>query len=161
MASASTITAPRRASNSETVDLPEPMPPVRPITSTRRPYHRAHRRRPLFPAPGRATGGRPVAGPEGPAGAGATGRGVASLLAGLDQRLAPPRHHQAAGVEGRSRALGGAPPRPGRGPRRLLLPGPARVLGRGPQVGGRALPSPPARLGRHRGPRAHDALAPR
>src|SRR3954470_10897182 len=42
MRSASTITAPFRASSRDTVDLPEPMPPVRPITSMGwRPYHQA------------------------------------------------------------------------------------------------------------------------
>ncbi len=34
MASASTMTAPLAASSADTVDLPDPMPPVRPMTST-------------------------------------------------------------------------------------------------------------------------------
>ena len=36
MASASMITAPLAASSADTVDLPEPMPPVRPMRSTAR-----------------------------------------------------------------------------------------------------------------------------
>lgn len=56
MASASTTTAPRSASNDETVDLPDPMPPVRPTITTGRTYHRpiALRTRPSAPDPGKA-----------------------------------------------------------------------------------------------------------
>src|SRR5687767_2554424 len=62
MRSASTITAPRSASSAATVDLPEPMPPVSPRTSTR-----------LFGGGGRLLGGLDRLG----------GRGLGSL-GGLD-----------------------------------------------------------------------------
>ena len=126
-ASVSTTNAPRSVSSDDTVDFPDPMPPVRPTTSIAgRPYHRpirteARRNRgdaKLFSSDPRTASTRRGPRASGPQGAGRAGRRLAAERPRQPQRLAPPRHHQGAGVARPDRQVAGPAPHPRHRPTR-------------------------------------------